>query len=1772
MAENPKEETPEVSQLSAEDSAHLEKLIKASGGFYVAKEGKAQQVPKTPEYRDLFKAASPVVRAVVSDLVKTAKDRVSKELKSDKENPERNRRVGSSKTETVKAAAAGRVKKLGTAKERADVVSARAARVAAFPKTSDIADVKETLSLKQRGQTKITDPDTGKTVVVPDPSGTVQLEGTGATPRIQGGTSQVGPRTVVTGTGSKVVRTKEAENLHLYVPGEGHKPVEGRTNIRVVRPGEEGHSGGSDSPELHPEDLATYAKTFKSKEVRPLLTAPPGSRNADSMGRVGPGGRKPTAKDYVSHILYMQGWGADAADDDLAPNTMYEAPRADDEQAAQDVSEQLDIPTTPFTESSSLVEPGEAGAITFGKGGKDIVKGSARSAADTESRALSELGAIPTPGQGDVPNPLAEASDLERSMLQTNQSSKALSSQFDTTDSARLSAAANLLITPELNRMRLREGEAARGVAEPVYRGNYTVRRRPSESKLVKTPVMDPNTGRQARDSRGKLVWKKDRSGQAETQPLETSGTGKEEVVPSRASVTGPFSVEPDETSPTLTPYEKQIAESYLEGISTAGSKQEQEAEAMRATRSEPYTATVTSRTETYDPDTGEATVKVDPSGNQSGFGGPFTPTTNLDPAKYPWVDKSAQPYVRTIPGAPITKDVEDMSDEEQQAYFDKLQEAVEAQDEARGSRQYTRKQNGELTDIGLDTDVVASELAQGGELKEVKGSEQVVTDPTTGKRTRSGQRRVILRRNAKRLKSADVSLEEMANNATVNAMRVPSYYVAPQPAGVYRSDTRIDPATGNVRIPAGVSEKLKFKGGEEVLTNVDTADPRWTDYDYSTKMVEKESTDEAGNVTKVETPEEGVVRRIVPTAKGLKPVGPTIEEDTADKIEQFIPGFKEKGIPGVISSQLVLPMFANIQKDILKRKAAGETGPVRLRSEAEQREYLKSIGEKPMYTDEEAAKLEDYRAEQGSRDEEDLRAGVEALAQRKPYVEQGLADLAAIKDIKSKAEADVMRQIREGSHPMALRKDGTVNPTFMPIEPLAPGASPEEKKRHRQRTSAQKRVVNLAGRKAVSEHIAKIEEGLGFKTTAKGYVRLDESGTPIQRDDDGSVVNPDDETEIRVRMLRALQQRIDPTVAGTSPTRSVAGTDAAGNPKPRKFYYEIEKDKHGKAVLDSEGNPVIKETEERNFPEYVTDESGKPTVDARGNPVPVLDKAGNPVTKRANVKLTPFVTTAEQLGKGKNKTPGVSVKSELDIQDEGGVWHPTENPTGKYIVKEATPVTVARTKSERLREKGLVTRSGEMKLGDEGLIHSVLDSLRVPTGDDAGTTKPFLTPVPQGVSISTLNDLNYRTSRSEMAGDMASVEEATGETTPAPRSRALGSQFDIPTTGVEPRDPSKIDIPESTAERIKLAQKLKINLSISTPNMLRTATGSTRQSAGKSVKEILGPTPKAPAEEPATNVDIDESAPALGALAQATSGVASSDALSEFSLRKTREENAAARQAMHAYNKADAARKADRFGATNPYAVAFLKNLPSTTPHLNEDGTPFVPKNLRGTLSKQLNLNEQQPVSPEEAGAYDPDTIQVREDPRGGRVMSWIKPNAPTPPSTPRTAIPTLMPTTATPVGRPYLEGDEIPTSRLVTAGQYTRIGPKRTASVNDRNKRFYGEVTYTGEGPRYSEIAGPGGRGKRGITISAMSPDVEYPTSPSGLSVPSIPPSSRESAFPGQARPALGPVTQAGTGDLTPDNIPLTPTSGRQMPPPPPKLSGQFDNTTIKKDDQQS
>ena len=185
---------------------------------------------------------------------------------------------------------------------------------------------------------------------------------------------------------------------------------------------------------------------------------------------------------------------------------------------------------------------------------------------------------------------------------------------------------------------------------------------------------------------------------------------------------------------------------------------------------------------------------------------------------------------------------------------------------------------------------------------------------------------------------------------------------------------------------------------------------------------------------------------------------------------------------------------------------------------------------------------------------------------------------------------------------------------------------------------------------------------------------------------------------------------------------------------------------------------------------------------------------------------------------------------------------------------------------------------------------------------------------------------------------------------------------------------------------------------------------------------------------------------------------------------------------------------------------------------------------------------------------------------------MSWVKPNAPTPPSTPRTAIPTLMPTTATPVGRPYLEGDEIPTSRLVTAGQYTRIGPKRASSVNDRNKRFYGEVTYTGEGPRYSEIAGPGGRGKRGITISAMSPDAEYPTSPSGLSVPSVPPSSRESAFPGQARPALGPVTQAGTGDLTPANIISAPASGRRMPPPPPKLSGQFDNTTIKKDDQQS
>jgi len=280
MAKDPNEDTSNLSGLSAEDAAQLKKLIDASGGFYAAKDGKVVDVSNTPEFKALFKSSSADVRAKLSGLKKAAKSKVSKEVKADKEDPERKRRLGSSKTETTRNVAASQVKKLGTAQERADVISARQARVEKFP---------EALSLKQRGQAKVTDPDTGVTTVVPDPKGVPQLEGTGAIPRIQGGTSQLGT------------------------------PQPGR-------------------------DRAT---------TTPAPQIP--RANADEMGRVGFRGRKPTAAEYVAHILYMQGWGKEGASDDLAPNEMYEAPRASDDETAADVSEQVEIPTTPFTESSSPI-------------------------------------------------------------------------------------------------------------------------------------------------------------------------------------------------------------------------------------------------------------------------------------------------------------------------------------------------------------------------------------------------------------------------------------------------------------------------------------------------------------------------------------------------------------------------------------------------------------------------------------------------------------------------------------------------------------------------------------------------------------------------------------------------------------------------------------------------------------------------------------------------------------------------------------------------------------------------------------------------------------------------------------------------------------------------------------------------------------------------------------------------------------------------------------------------------------------------------------------------------------------------------------------------------------------------------------------------------------------------------------------------------------------------------------------------------------------------
>ncbi len=1669
MAKDPNEDTSNLSGLSAEDAAQLKKLIDASGGFYAAKDGKVVDVSNTPEFKALFKSSSADVRAKLSGLKKAAKSKVSKEVKADKEDPERKRRLGSSKTETTRNVAASQVKKLGTAQERADVISARQARVEKFPTTEKIADVKEALSLKQRGQAKVTDPDTGVTTVVPDPKGVPQLEGTGAIPRIQGGTSQLGT------------------------------PQPGR-------------------------DRAT---------TTPAPQIP--RANADEMGRVGFRGRKPTAAEYVAHILYMQGWGKEGASDDLAPNEMYEAPRASDDETAADVSEQVEIPTTPFTESSSLVEKGEQGAITFGEGGKDIVKGSARSAADTEQRALSELGAIPAPDQGS--NPLAEAASLEQGALHTGQTSAALSGQFkDTVDAARLAAAANLLISPELNRMRLREGEVARGVAEPVFRGNFTVRRTPSEFKLVKTPVMDPTTGKQKRDANGKLVWQKTRGGIPETQPMKVSG--KESLRPSTATVRGPFAVEPDETSSTLTPYEEQIAESYTRSVGEAGSKEFAEADKM------------------LDTVTGGYTASLEPSE----FGN-YTPVTNLSPQLYPWVDRSQQPAVRTIPGSSESKSVDELSTtkpnaetpSEKEAYFSKLQEGIEKQDEARGSRYGVRRDSeGNIIDVGLDTDVVGMELRKGGLIKEVVGSEQVVVDPTTGKPKRSGPRRVHIRRSPESLRRQNIVLQELATDSTINQMRVPSYYVQPQPAGVYRDDTPIDPETGNVRTPKGVAEKLKFGSGERVISNVETSDPRWTDYDYSTKMVEKEGTDASGKPTTIPTAEEGVVRRIIPTARGLKPEGPTVEEDTAAKIEQVIPGFKEKGIPGVISPQLVTNVFANVQKDILRRKAGGETGPVRRRSEEEQRNYLQSIGEKPMYTDEEFGKIQEFRERERSADDEALKSAVEALSQRKPLVEQALKDLATIKDVKSKAEEEVAKQIREGSHPSAIRKDGSTNPTFMPIEPLSPTASPEEKKLHKARTSAQNRVIRAAGREAVNAHINSVSESSGFKTDVRGDVKVDESGTPIQLDDTSdSLVNPEDETEIRVRVMKALHQKISPSVAGTESKRTV----------PRKFYYRIQKDKRGNAVLDEDGNPVVMESEKRSFPVQKTDDQGKPVRDTRGNVTQDVDETGAPITERSTVKLTPFVTTAEQLGKGKGKTPGISVKSELDIKSEGGVWHPTENPKGSYIVKDATPLTVARTKSERLREKGGATSAGDLELGDEGLIHSVLDSLRVPAGE--GTTAPFLRPVPAGVSVQTLNDLNYKVTAPETARDMPTVEEATGAAPSPTRPGALGSQFDIRTTEATPRDPAaSFTIPETTEEKVALAKKLKVNLSIATPNMLRTSRGVTRQSVGASTGDILGDKPR-PADtrvsamtDVGTPEEVDEGTSPLQAVAQIQSGALGvGDMQKEFSIRDVRARNASDRAAQHERNKADALRRVPQQPISNPYVEAFKAKLGPTPIKINVPPSREARNQADALRAERTNLLR------DREGSLNPSSIDERtaqlekeiSELHAGTTISRPLSDLPMAINQVRSGQGTrsvdtrapLMPTTDMPVNRPYLEGDAVPSSRLVNAGQYARIAPRTGNFTRGSGKQYYGEVTYTGEGPRYSEIAGPEGRGKRANTLTTMSESAPYiegvdrdTNTIGGRELLPIQSAQKAPAFPGQAPPARGAAQTPGP-DFTPDPI---------------------------------
>jgi hypothetical protein len=1147
----------EIELLSSEDQEMYKKLLEAAKGFYeIGESGKKSAVEADPSYRPLLGQASKAVRALMGRHKDAAASAVESEIKRNRDNPDRERRGASRAAERGAAVADSEIAQLGTERELRKVSNNKKAFMKSFPTSTDIAEVKQKLVLKSQGREKVTDSN-GTTRVVGGTNKTVQTDvpvrkGAKKTKKVTkkvptGKAGKNNPALPITdqydaekSDVKEVTETLQTTNelnntIPLMQKGTGFVPRRERAdrllkaevdagNIRIVRPGEAGHSNPtndpkeSQKPEVHQEDAALPHVQEILNSLRNSSGFIPSKARGDRYGRTGHGADgKPTNKDYVNHILYMEGWG-DTPDEELAPTNMQEGPQMDE--SDMPIEQRSDTPATTqgdagmFGGKTEIAKRADQIANSISEQDGPVASSDISARAERGDRSI--VGELPRAALSDkaleayamqgpeitappAVNPVSEAlseqgqqlSDEERARIEKDLDKVAPE------DRERIRRAGALSAQFDLNLLRLRAGEEDRGAPAPVYK-DRTFYTRKGKTVIKRVPDIDPVTGLQRTkvDSNGKIkkVWKKDQS-----QEIQTKDVVKGQ----------------DETFSSTRPY------AYATGNATEGNTPVEEALINAAADSNEKTAL-----------SNAAKVRTFEDKN------PHLTEDSLYQAQIKL--ENLQQTDRTN-FSQEDHDSLDANIAEAEYKANKLKTDRESGIASLELRSAVPERVGATkTDIGLDP------------LAMVKNDPRSTIQAT---RTAKGTpRRTTIRRSKKFVENNNIILQEMAQDATERQMSVPSYYVSGNtftPGSGSRSSLT---AEGSEAIPAGIKEKLVSKLGE-MQTNV--ADPLEDELNYAPSVKVDENQ---------ELVEPGVLRKMKSTAKGYLPLGETTQE-TGNRIIQ------KSGLPawlGVIAASAVEPAARQRIAD----RAAGVKPELLSRSQFDARQV--AAGNMPAQQAEDNALTDEYDKIANQEAGERILRQVNALNERKPHVEQALMDFTELKNARDNAETEMRKLLNSDDplvqHPRAVdKKTGLINPRYTKLGVLRSDATDEEKELHKKTQETHDREIKKAGKKAMEEHIAALESKAGLKKDVRSNPIMDSEGTPVPLELNDAI-NDEVDIDTRVHVLKALHRSLVNPVTNAPKTRereqiayNKVGTEPVGTPEthPSNFVSEAQLQEH---------------------------------------------------------------------------------------------------------------------------------------------------------------------------------------------------------------------------------------------------------------------------------------------------------------------------------------------------------------------------------------------------------------------------------------------------------------------------------------------------------------------------------------------------------------------------------------------------------------------------------